>query len=173
MRILDAEGCEIEDPDWGIGHLVHEKLLVAHHPAEPERQRITRLDHDNPVHVFPNGGKIVAEIVEQEYSPAVDAWDEFDDIMRYILYTPEELEDIAEQEARAEEERRIADEAMAALAKAAADREAFIASAPERLALIEASQLDADEAVASIYEDSMQARLDMDEALVAIYESKG
>lgn len=173
MRTVDENGVDIESPNLNLGHLVSDKILIAHHPAQQERKRIVRLDIDNPTQTFPNGGKIVSEILEQEYSPAVEAWDEYEDIMRYVLYTTDELAVIAEDKKRKEEERKRAEEEAAEAARKAAEREEFLSYAPNRLKLIESAQLDTDEAVSAIYEESLQARLDMDEALVAIYESRG
>ena len=53
--------------------------------------------------------------VDKEQVDAKDAWDEYEDIRRYILYTPEELE---EKKQREEEQ---------------AKRETFMSTGPERL----------------------------------------
>ena len=125
MRIIDGDGLEIESPDESLGRLVADRLLIAHHEAEPERRRVEVFDYDNPVYVAPNGGKIVNTIVEREYSPPKDAWDEYEDVLRYVPYTPDEL--------AAMEAERIAQEQ----ARKAAEREEFMACAPARLGSVE------------------------------------
>lgn len=90
MRILDENGNEIVSPDLEQGYLREEKLLIAHHDATPEQ------GHEE-VKEYPNGGKSIRWVVD---TPAVEAWDEYEDILRYILYTAEEL---AERQAQAEE----------------------------------------------------------------------
>ena len=137
MRIIDGAGLEIESPDESLGRLVADRLLIAHHEAEPERRRVEVFDYDNPVYVAPNGGKIVNTIVEREYSPPKDAWDEYEDVLRYVPYTPDELaameaERIAQEQARKEAEERAAEEA-----RKAAEREEFMACAPARLGSVE------------------------------------
>lgn len=65
------------------------------------------------------------QMKEVEDQPAVEgqeAWDEYEDIQRYILYTEEEI-------AERERQREAAEEA----ARKAQEREEFLESAPERL----------------------------------------
>lgn len=130
MRILDEQDQEVEDPDLTLGHLVKDKLFIAHHDEIPEQLPVTKIDTDNPYYVGSNGGKLVKTVVVSEYQPRVPAWDEYEDIYRYVLYTQEELSEIeaqkkpeeearaeAEAQAKAEEEARKAQERMDAAVK--------------------------------------------------------
>lgn len=89
MRIFNQEKTEeLENPDLSLGYLKQEKLLVAHHGPQEE---ILRQSHYEVVAVYPNGGKDLQEVVDAEYRPAKEAWDEYEDILVYIPYTEEEL----------------------------------------------------------------------------------
>ena len=173
MRIIDEDGLEIDRPDESLGRLVADRLLVAHHEAEPELRRVEVIDYDNPVYVAPNGGKIVNTIVEREYSPPKDAWDEYEDVLRYVPYTPDELaameaERLAQEQARKEAEKRAAEQA-----REAAAREEFMAGAPARMEAAESVLLDHDEAIVVLSEAQERAQLDADEAIVPMYELIG
>ncbi len=103
MRILDEDGQEVKDPNLELGHLEPDKVFVMHHDEIPEQLPVTKIDYDNPIETYPNGGKLVKTIKVSDYQPHVPAWDEYEDILRYVLYTPEELEQI-EEEKKAQEE---------------------------------------------------------------------
>ena len=137
MRILDESGAVVASPDLELGYLAADRVLVAHHPAKPERQRIEWPDLGNPTKTYPNGGKIVNFVVEQEYSPAEDAWDEYEDVMRYVLYTQDELDEIAARKAAEEEAMAEAERIAAEELRKREERESFIDGAPERLSAVE------------------------------------
>lgn len=137
MRTYDAEWNEVDNPDPALGRLEPAKRLVAHHDAVPERERIEEIDYDNPIKVYPNGGKDLQTVVVQEYSPPVPAWDEYEDCMVYTPYTSDELaameaERLAQEQARKEAEERAAEEA-----RKAAEREEFMAGRAARLGSVE------------------------------------
>ena len=166
MRTLDQDGKEVV-PDLELGHTVPDKILVAHHEAKPDVEEVW---HWKEVQTFPNGGKIVDRMVEQEYQPAEDSWDEYEDILRYIPYTDAELAEIAAEKAAQEQARKEAEDRADQIAKEQAEREEFLTSAPERLGGVENTQLDADEAVCTLYEQIAQMQVDTDEAIVSLYE---
>lgn len=87
MRILDVNGNEVQNPDLDLGYLTDEKLFVAHHPAV---EYVKEVYHYETVKEYPNGGRDVKKVVDIPGVPAQDAWDEYEDIQRYMLYTPEE-----------------------------------------------------------------------------------
>lgn len=113
MRTLDVDGNEITDPDLTLGYLKDDKVFVKHHEEIPERLPVKEIDYKNPIVEHNNGGKIVQVVTVSEYQPHVEAWDEYEDVKRYILYTTEELEAIAAQKA-AEEAARLEAERLAA-----------------------------------------------------------
>lgn len=61
----------------------------------------------------------VRYIIDVEHQDAKEAWDEYEDIQRYKLYTPEQLKEKQERE------------------QAEAKREAFLSTGPERLDSVE------------------------------------
>lgn len=87
MRILDVNGNEVQNPDLDLGYLTDEKLFVMHHPAV---EYVKEIYHYETVKEYPNGGRDVKKVVDVPGVPAQDAWDEYEDIQRYTLYTPEE-----------------------------------------------------------------------------------
>lgn len=91
MKIFGIDDQEIESPDFRLGYLKPEKRLVTHHPAIAA---VPEQFHYEEIAVYPNGGKDFAIVVDVPGVDAVDAWDEYEDILRYILYTPEELAQI-------------------------------------------------------------------------------
>ena len=108
MRIVDQEGHEVVDPDLDLGHLDPGKLLVEHHdevpyePAEYENQLVTEYD---------NGGKLYKRVCVKLAVEGVAAWDEYEDVLVYVPYTPEELEEIRRQNEEAEKAKQEAEEA--------------------------------------------------------------
>ena len=100
MRILDENGHEITNPDLELGHLEQEEIVTQHHDAIPASPGSF---HYKVIREYPNGGKDVEQVWDVEPTEAVAAWDETEIIQRYILYTQEELDEIADRK-RAEEE---------------------------------------------------------------------
>ena len=93
MRILDVNNLEITNPDLNLGHLEPDKIFLRHHAAvEPTAE----VGHYEVIALYPEtGGKDVAWVVDVPGTPAKEAWDEYEEILRYIPYTPEELEALA------------------------------------------------------------------------------
>lgn len=91
MKIIDKEGLEIVSPDLSIGRLERIKVFVAHHEAVPGREEQW---HYEVTAVYPNGGTDVRKVVDVPGVEAQEAWDEYEDALQYILYTPEELKEI-------------------------------------------------------------------------------
>lgn len=97
MRILNENGIEITAPDLSLGKLVKEELLIAHHEAV---EAVEEKSHWETVAEYPNGGKDVIKVVDVPGVEAKDAWDEVENVLRYILYTEAELKIKALEEAR-------------------------------------------------------------------------
>lgn len=93
MRIIDDAGREITNPDLTNGYLQSDKIFVAHHEAV---EGVEEVWHYETVAEYPNGGKDVERVVDVPDVPAQDAWDEYEDIQRYIPYTEAELKAIEE-----------------------------------------------------------------------------
>ena len=112
MRILDENNVEIENPDLELGDLKEEKLFVAHHEAIEAVAEVFHYEYT----VYSNGGRDRRKVVDVEAVEAAEAWDEYEDIFRYIPFTEEEM---AERKKAAEE--------------------AYFASAEYRIATLEAA----------------------------------
>lgn len=89
MRILDENNAELTAPDLEQGYLKKERILIAHHPAVPG---VPEQWHYETIAEYPGGGKDVARVVDVPGTAPRKAWDEYEDILRYTLYTQEELE---------------------------------------------------------------------------------
>ena len=88
MRIFDENGVEIESPDLEKGYLKNDRLLIQHHE---EVKAVTEVGHYEVVAEYPNGGKDVEWVVEVPGVEGQAAWDEYEDILRFIAYTETEL----------------------------------------------------------------------------------
>lgn len=118
MKIIDEHGNPIENPDLTKGYLKPDTQTV-HHDAVAGVEEVSHYEYKT----YPNGGRDRWKVVDV---PGVDhrpAWDEEVPVMRYILYTAEEL--AAQEKARKE-----------------AEEKAQLPTAEERLAALEAAMLD-------------------------------
>lgn len=131
MKIIDSNSSPIENPDLTKGYLKQETQTI-HHDAVSGVEEVSHYETET----FPDGtpaiyydadgrekGRDVRKVVDV---PGVDpqpAWDEKVPVMRYILYTAEEL--AAQEKARKE-----------------AEEKAHLPTAEERLAALEAAMLD-------------------------------
>ena len=88
MRIFNTDNIELIEPDLTKGKLVSEKRFVTHHEAIEE---ILEVGHYNVIAEYPNGGKDVEWVVDNPGTPAQEAWDEYEDILRFIPFTEIEL----------------------------------------------------------------------------------
>ena len=89
MRILDLGGMELENPDLSLGHLVEDKIIIAHHEAV---EAVAEQWHYETAAVYENGGRDVKKVIDIPGVEARDAWDEYETVQRYVPYTDEELE---------------------------------------------------------------------------------
>lgn len=128
-RILDAHGNELklEDIDLNAGKLVDETITV-HHDAVEGVEEVSHVEVLKEYYATgPDGtpvldedghkivsGKDVKTIIDVPGVEAKDAWDEQEEIQRYVPYTAEELDKIAKEKADAQ-----ASAAVAAVEKSA------------------------------------------------------
>lgn len=98
MKILDENGVEIFSPDLEKGYLKEDKIFVAHHEAV---EAVEEQWHYETIAEYPNGGKDVEKVVDVPGVEAQEAWDEYEDVLRYVCYTDDQL---AEMEAAKEDE---------------------------------------------------------------------
>ncbi len=123
MRILDKDGKELLSPDLSLGRLEADRLLTAHHPAvEP----VEETWHYEVVAEYPNGGRDVKKVVDIPGVEGKDAWDEYEDIQRYIPYTQEELEEIQKAQEEARRNAPVPRSDLEALAKSLEERNSVL-----------------------------------------------
>ena len=182
MLVLDESGATVADPDLKSGRLEERQRPVVHrYVVDVEEQ-----SHEEVIAEYPEtGGKdveIVVDVEEQgHWETRLEDGEliEFDgvipgdmphelevtDAQSYMLYTPYTDEELAEM-ARLEAERKR-------MEAEAAEREAFLSSAPARVEAAEAAQADTNDALCAVYEASLalQATVeDQDAAICALYE---
>lgn len=92
MRILDVNNTEILEPNYDLGYTKSDKIFIMHHEAVAE---VKEQGHYNVIRVYEEtGGKDVEWVVDIPGVEAKEAWDEYEDILRYVEYTQEELDAI-------------------------------------------------------------------------------
>lgn len=115
MKIYDATlEHELQNPDMTLGKLETAKRVTAHHEAVPASVRYEVMTGTVTAD-FPDG------LRQEITTPAQDAWDEYEEVQRYVPYTDAELADIAE---KAQAEKDAADAAAKASEQAAKEEEA-------------------------------------------------
>lgn len=89
MRIFDINDNEIESPDLTKGYLKADKLFIAHHKAV---EAVAEKGHYKVIAEYPEtGGKDFEWVIDVAGVEAKDAWDEYEDGYRYVLFTAKEL----------------------------------------------------------------------------------
>lgn len=91
MKILDKSGIEMESPDLTKGYLKEERTLVKHHEAI---EYVPDEGHWEIIREYPNGGKDAVFVADVPGVEPKEAWDEYETVLRYTPYTPEELAEI-------------------------------------------------------------------------------
>lgn len=105
MRILDVNGNEVQNPDLDLGYLKNDRIFVAHHDAI---EAVKEEYHYETVKEYPNGGRDVKKVIDVEAVEAKEAWDEYEDIQRYTLYTDEEYQELHKNDNQPTQDQRIA-----------------------------------------------------------------
>lgn len=88
MRIFDENNKEMQEYDPALGYVQEDRLLIKHHEAI---EAVQEQGHYVTIAEYPNGGKDVEWIVDVPAVEAKDAYDEFEDILRYIPFTAKQL----------------------------------------------------------------------------------
>lgn len=88
MRIFDEKGVEITAPDYEKGYLKEDNLFIMHHEAI---EAVEGKGHWKTIKEYPNGGKDVEWVVDVPKVEAVEAWDEYEEILRFVAYSEKEL----------------------------------------------------------------------------------
>jgi hypothetical protein len=88
MRILDENNNEVKEVDRSKGYAVSERIIIAHHEAV---EAIEEKGHWVTIAEYPNGGKDIEWVVDVPAVEAKEAYDEYEDILRFIPFTEAEL----------------------------------------------------------------------------------
>lgn len=88
MRIFDEANNLLESVDMGKGRLVQDRLFLMHHDAV---EAVEEQGHFETIKEYPNGGKDVDWVVDVPAMEAKEAYDEYEDILRFVAYTAQEL----------------------------------------------------------------------------------
>ena len=99
MRILDKDNNEVTSPDLEKGYLKNETIVTKHHDAV---EATPGKSHIEVVKEYDSGGKDVITVWDEKPTEAKEAWDETEQIQRYITYSAAELEKIAKAKEEAE-----------------------------------------------------------------------
>lgn len=99
MRILDKDNNEITSPDFEKGYLKNETIVIKHHEAVEAKHGKS---HIEVVKEYDNGGKDVITVWDEKPTEAKAAYDETEEIQRYILYSADELAKIAKEKEETE-----------------------------------------------------------------------
>ena len=99
MRILDKDNNELTSPDFEKGYLKIETIVIKHHDAVEAKQGKY---HIEVVKEYDNGGKDVITVWDEKPTEAKAAYDETEEIQRYIPYSADELVKIANAKEEAE-----------------------------------------------------------------------
>lgn len=122
MKIYDETlKNELVNPDLNAGKLELAQRLVAHHDAVEEVWHYEVMK-STITEECPEGLRIA--ITD---TPANDAWDEYETVQKYVLYTTEELAEIEKKKAEEQEAIKQAEAAAAAKAQAEAEQAEKIA----------------------------------------------
>lgn len=88
MRIFDKFNNLLDSYDESKGYLKNDTILICHHEAV---EAVEEQGHFECVAEYPNGGKDTVWVVDVPAVEEKDAWDEYEDILRFIEFTTNEL----------------------------------------------------------------------------------
>lgn len=90
-RIFNQEKTEeLISPDLTLGRLAEDKLVICHHEAV---EAVEEVSHYETIKEYANGGKDVQKVIDVPAVKAREAYDDYEDILVYIPYTEEELQE--------------------------------------------------------------------------------
>ena len=109
MRILDKNNNEVTNVDLEKGYLRTETIVTSHHNAVEAKPGKS---HIEVVKEYDNGGKDVITVWDEKPTEAKAAYDEFEEIQRYVLYTSDELTKLAKAKENGEKLKSLYDADM-------------------------------------------------------------
>jgi hypothetical protein len=88
MKIYnESKTKQIINPDLNKGYLINDKLFIR---TVETQEEIPEEYHYEIVKFYKNGGKDVKKVIDVEYRPRVEQYDEYEDIYVYVPYTEEQ-----------------------------------------------------------------------------------
>lgn len=100
MKIYSADKTKelkISEVDLEKGYLIEEKIFICHHDAI---DAVEEKWHYEIVAEYDNGGKDIIKVIDIARIEAQEAYDEYEIVKVYILYTERELEEKAKDKMR-------------------------------------------------------------------------
>lgn len=88
MRILNENGKELQSYDNKKGYVKQDRIFIAHHEATEAAEE---QGHYEVIKEYANGGKEVEWVIDKAAVEAREAYDEYEDILRYTPYSEKEL----------------------------------------------------------------------------------
>lgn len=88
MRIFDKNDNELQTIDEKSGYLIEDSRFLMHHEAVEAK---AEQGHWETVKEYPNGGKDVEWVIDEPAVEAKEAWDEYEDILRFVEFTQSEI----------------------------------------------------------------------------------
>lgn len=88
MRIFDELDNLLETFDETKGYLKNDSLFIRHHEAV---EAVEERGHWETIAEYPNGGKDVDWVIDVPAVEAKEAWDEYEDILRFVPFSAKEL----------------------------------------------------------------------------------
>lgn len=92
MRIFNQDKTQEltqSEIDLTRGYLTADKLFIQHHEAV---EAVEEVSHYETVKEYPNGGKDVKKVIDKHGVEAREAYDEYENVQIFILYSTEEIE---------------------------------------------------------------------------------
>lgn len=99
MKVFDQND-NLVDPavlNMGLGKIISEMRVSKHHDAVPRVEAVEEVGHYEVVKEYPNGGKDIEWVIDTPGIPgsdAIDAWDEYEEIKRFIPYEGDKLKEM-------------------------------------------------------------------------------
>ena len=104
MEIYNEKMERMDKPDLSRGYLRPDVRIVRHAAV----QGVPEQGHYEVAAEYENGGKDVEWVVDVPGVKAQEAWDEYENVLRYVLYNAEELAAIKAERAKPTLEQRMA-----------------------------------------------------------------
>ena len=107
-----GEPLDENDIDLNLGRVREERRLVAHHEATPE---VPEQSHWETISCDDTGFAAQSKVIDVQFQPAREAWDEYETVGVYHPFTDEELEANAVEKAESDRAKALVEQAPLAV----------------------------------------------------------